>query len=95
MAGPGITSLPTEPQFLPVPWSLAGTRTCSLAQVLTCRFLRPEVQLQVEVFDHITQLVIVRVFPELREDEESGAVVAKGTAQHCPSVLGHRQPAPH
>lgn len=80
MAGPGIASLPTEPQFLPVPRSLAGTRTCSVAQVLTCRFLRPEVQLQVEVFDHITQLVIVRVFPELREEEESGAAVAQGTA---------------
>ena len=86
MLGPGIALLPTKPQFHPAPQSLAGPRTYSGAQVLTRRLLCPEVQLQVEVFDHITQLVIIRVFPELQEEEESGVVL--GTARHCPPALG-------
>lgn len=95
MLGPGIALLPTEPQFLPAPQSPAGTRTCSGAQVLTRRLLRPEVQLQVKVFDHITQLVVIRVFPKLQEEEESGAMLAQGTARHCPPALGHLPSAPH
>lgn len=83
MLGPDIALLPTEPQFLPAPQSLAGTRTYSGVQVLTCRLLRPEVQLKVKVFDHITQLVVIGVFPKLQEEEESGAMLAQGTARHC------------
>lgn len=94
MLGPGIALLPSEPQFLPCPWSLVCTRTHSGAQILTCRLLRPEVQLQVKVFDHITQLVVIGVFPELQEEEESGAVLAQGTARHCPPALSHLPSAP-
>lgn len=94
MLEPGVALLPTKSQFLPVPQSLVSTGTCSEAQVLTCRLLRPEVQLQVEVFDHITQLVIIRVFPKLQEEEESGAMLAQGTAQHCPPALGHLPSTP-
>lgn len=38
----------------------------SMAPPLTRRFLGAEVELQVEVFHHVTQLVIVRVFPKLQ-----------------------------
>ena len=38
----------------------------SMARPLTWRFLGAEVELQVEVFHHVTQLVIVRVFPKLQ-----------------------------
>lgn len=52
-------------------------------------------QLQVKVFDHITQLVVIGVFPELQEEEEeSGAVLAQGTARHCPPALSHLPSAP-
>lgn len=37
-----------------------------MAPPLTRRFLGAEVELQVEVFHHVTQLVIVRVFPKLQ-----------------------------
>lgn len=59
MLGPGIALLPTNSLSRPVPQSPTSTRTCSGAQVLTRRLLRPKVQLQVEVFDHITQLVVI------------------------------------
>lgn len=58
-------------------------------------------QLQVEVFDHVTQLVVIRVFPELwgggvrtvvAQGQPDSAGTGTGTARHCPSVLGQGQP---
>lgn len=91
-----IASLPIEPQFFPFPPSSsqflpAGTGLCGYQElfwgsVLTCGLLSPEMQLQVEVFDHIAQLVVIRVFPELW----GGGVrscAGTGTARQCPPVL--------
>lgn len=59
--------------------SQADPRTCPGALSLTGWLLCPEMKLQVEVFDHVAQLVIVRVLPELQEEEEQ-----VGTWALCP-----------
>lgn len=41
-------------------------------------------KLQVEVFDHVAQLVIVRVLPELQEDEEQVGTCSADWWALCP-----------
>lgn len=64
--------------------SRADPRTCPGASSLTGWLLRPEMKLQVEVFDHVAQFVIVRVLPELQEDEEQVGTCTADRWALCP-----------
>lgn len=51
---------------------------------LTRRFLGAEVELQVQVFYHVTQLVIVRVFPKLQKISHETVRAGKAQAISLP-----------
>lgn len=53
------------------PWMAPGLLSPTALRTLTSRLLCAEVQLQVEVLHHVTQLVIVGVLPELQERADS------------------------
>lgn len=51
---------------------------------LTWRFLGAEVELQIQVFYHVTQLVIVRVFPKLQKINHETVRAGKVQATSLP-----------